>query len=81
MCKPSRDTQENICHDSLSPHFNLLSYAELSCLYLCFFAGCPGVLVVKRAVLPAQNSLPTEPGGGTVFYVTEEHHRYSKKSE
>ena len=37
--------------------------------------GCPGVLVVKRAVLPPQNSLPTEPGGGTVFYVTEDHHR------
>lgn len=38
--------------------------------------GCPGVLIVKRAVLPSQQSLPTEPGGGTVFYVTEEHHRW-----
>jgi selenocysteine lyase/cysteine desulfurase len=38
--------------------------------------GCPGVLIVKRNVLPAQNSLPTVPGGGTVFYVTEDHHRY-----
>ena len=46
-----------------------------SCFIYPFLSGCPGVLVVKRAVLPAQNSLPTEPGGGTVFYVTEEHHR------
>ena len=38
--------------------------------------GCPGVLIVKRTVLPAQNSLPTFPGGGTVFYVTEDHHRW-----
>ena len=43
--------------------------------------GCPGVLVVKRSVLPAQNSLPTVPGGGTVFYVTEEHHRYLSNRE
>ena len=39
-------------------------------------AGCPGVLIVKRAILPALNSPPTEPGGGTVFYVTEDTHRY-----
>ena len=39
--------------------------------------GCPGVLIVKRAILPALNSPPTEPGGGTVFYVTEDNHRYS----
>ena len=43
--------------------------------------GCPGVLVVKRNVLPAQTSLPTVPGGGTVFYVTEDHHRFLSNRE
>jgi selenocysteine lyase/cysteine desulfurase len=43
--------------------------------------GCPGVLIVKRAILPAQNSLPCEPGGGTVFYVTENNHRYLTNRE
>lgn len=33
--------------------------------------GCPGVLVVKRTVLPPQDSLPTEPGGGTYFVVLD----------
>lgn len=69
--KSNHDSQHKPLHESTA-----LLYAKL-------FppnerAGCPGVLVVKRAVLPAQNSLPTEPGGGTVFYVTEEHHRYKK---
>ena len=43
--------------------------------------GTPGVLIVKRFVLPARNSLPTVPGGGTVFYVTDEHHRYLDNRE
>ena len=36
--------------------------------------GTPGVLVVKRALM--QNRVPTQPGGGTVSYVTSEHHSY-----
>lgn len=36
--------------------------------------GTPGVLVVKRALLA--NRVPTQPGGGTVSYVTSEHHSY-----
>ena len=56
-------------------HYQYVYFFQLHQYVYYFILGCPGVLVVKRAVLPAQNSLPTEPGGGTVFYVTEEHHR------
>ena len=43
--------------------------------------GCPGVLIVKTKLLPYNDSKPTEPGGGTVFYVTEDHHRYLSNKE
>jgi len=43
--------------------------------------GCPGVLIVKKKIMPLQDSLPTEPGGGTVFYVTEDQHRYLSNRE
>ena len=43
--------------------------------------GSPGVLVVKRAVLPSTGTLPGTSGGGTVFYVTENHHRYLSNRE
>jgi selenocysteine lyase/cysteine desulfurase/tRNA(Ile)-lysidine synthase TilS/MesJ len=36
--------------------------------------GSPGVLVVKKRLLT--NAVPTTPGGGTVFFVTENDHRY-----
>jgi selenocysteine lyase/cysteine desulfurase len=36
--------------------------------------GTPGVLVVKRHVL--RNTVPAQPGGGTVSYVNPEAHRY-----
>lgn len=36
--------------------------------------GTPGVLVVKRHLL--QNSVPSEPGGGTVAYVNPQEHKY-----
>lgn len=36
--------------------------------------GTPGVLVVKEDLM--ENSVPTEPGGGTVAYVNSEEHRY-----
>jgi selenocysteine lyase/cysteine desulfurase len=38
--------------------------------------GCPGVLVVKKALLPSLQEAPTVTGGGTVFYVTDKHHRF-----
>ncbi|CAK4159413.1 unnamed protein product [Aphanomyces euteiches] len=41
--------------------------------------GSPGVLVVKKRLLG--NPVPTCPGGGTVFYVTEEDHRYLSNRE
>ncbi|ETW02336.1 hypothetical protein H310_05873 [Aphanomyces invadans] len=41
--------------------------------------GSPGVLVVKKRLLG--NAVPTAPGGGTVFYVTEEDHRYLSNRE
>lgn len=36
--------------------------------------GTPGVLVVRRDLLA--NRVPAVPGGGTVSYVNEDHHRY-----
>ncbi|KAI9914156.1 hypothetical protein PsorP6_006312 [Peronosclerospora sorghi] len=36
--------------------------------------GSPGVLVVKKRLLTS--AVPTVPGGGTVFFVTENDHRY-----
>eukprot|EP00047_Mylnosiga_fluctuans_P015090 m.43252 g.43252 ORF g.43252 m.43252 type:complete len:1037 (+) comp5771_c0_seq1:72-3182(+) len=41
--------------------------------------GTPGVLIVKKRLL--QNAVPTVPGGGTVFYVTRDHHRYIENAE
>ena len=41
--------------------------------------GTPGILVVKRALL--QNTVPSVPGGGTVFFVTAEHQRYLANEE
>ena len=43
--------------------------------------GTPGVLIVKRRILPQNDAKPTNPGGGTVFYVTDEHHRYLSNKE
>ena len=36
--------------------------------------GTPGVLVVRRELL--DNPVPAVPGGGTVSYVSGDHHRY-----
>lgn len=41
--------------------------------------GSPGVLVVKKRLLG--NAVPTTPGGGTVFFVTEQDHRYLSNRE
>jgi selenocysteine lyase/cysteine desulfurase len=43
--------------------------------------GCPGILVVKKAVLPQFCDAPNNPGGGTVFYVTGDDHRYLSNRE
>ena len=36
--------------------------------------GSPGVLVAKRSLFT--NKIPTEPGGGSIFFVTRKDHRY-----
>ncbi len=41
--------------------------------------GTPGVLVVRRDLLG--NEVPVVPGGGTVKYVSPEHHRYIDDAE
>lgn len=41
--------------------------------------GTPGVLVVRRDLLA--NPVPSVPGGGTVTYVNEDHHRYVTEPE
>lgn len=43
--------------------------------------GAPGVLIVKKKLMAPLEGAPTEPGGGTVFYVTSEHHRYLSNRE
>eukprot|EP00854_Cymbomonas_tetramitiformis_P012450 gene12450-14709_t len=42
-------------------------------------AGCPGLLLAKRALF--RNAVPSAPGGGTVFFVTGEDHRYLSNRE
>nr|CCA19622.1 unnamed protein product putative [Albugo laibachii Nc14]CCA22872.1 unnamed protein product putative [Albugo laibachii Nc14] len=41
--------------------------------------GSPGVLVVKKRLV--RNPVPSSPGGGTVFFVTELDHRYLSNRE
>ncbi|TMW64526.1 hypothetical protein Poli38472_011406 [Pythium oligandrum] len=41
--------------------------------------GSPGVLVIRSRLL--NRSVPTVPGGGTVFFVTERDHRYLSNKE
>ena len=41
--------------------------------------GAPGVLVAKKRLFA--NAVPTAPGGGTVFYVTDAGHRYLSNRE
>ena len=45
--------------------------------------GCPGVLIAKRRIMPQFSETPSSAsvGGGTVFYVTEDHHRYLSNRE
>jgi selenocysteine lyase/cysteine desulfurase len=43
--------------------------------------GCPGVLIIKKSLLPQSSIHPSMPGGGTVFFVTEDHHRYLSNRE
>lgn len=43
--------------------------------------GSSGVLIVKRFILPQAYEPPSVPGGGTVFYVTNDHHRYLTERE
>ena len=42
--------------------------------------GTPGVLIAKRSLFPS-SAAPTTPGGGAVFYVSREDHRYLKETE
>jgi selenocysteine lyase/cysteine desulfurase len=41
--------------------------------------GTPGVLIVRRDLL--RNDVPVVPGGGTVSYVSPDHHRYITEPE
>ncbi len=43
--------------------------------------GTQGVLIVKKTLMPAPDELPTIPGGGTVFYVADDTHRYLSNKE
>lgn len=39
----------------------------------------PGILIAKKRLL--QNPIPSEPGGGTIFFVSRKTHRYLKDEE
>lgn len=41
--------------------------------------GTPGILVIKKALLSSE--VPSVPGGGTVFFVTDKEHRYIVNEE
>ena len=45
--------------------------------------GCPGVLVTKKRLLPPASTAPSGSsiGGGTVFFVTQDSHRYLSNRE
>ncbi len=43
--------------------------------------GSPGVLIAKKTLLTPASNVPSTVGGGTVFYVTDEHHRYLSNTE
>ena len=43
--------------------------------------SAPGLLAVKKTLLQPISMAPTIPGGGTVFYVTSDHHRYLSNRE
>lgn len=38
--------------------------------------GSSGVLIAKKRIIPSSKEVPTFQGGGTVFYVTDDHHRF-----
>jgi selenocysteine lyase/cysteine desulfurase/tRNA(Ile)-lysidine synthase TilS/MesJ len=42
--------------------------------------GTPGVLIAKRSLF-SSSSAPSTPGGGSVFYVSRDDHRYLKETE
>lgn len=68
---------------------SLLTNGELAYKDAIYFSGhkflggpgCPGVLIAKRKVLAPLNEVPAGPGGGTVFFVSEDHHRYLSNRE
>ena len=41
--------------------------------------GTPGLLLLKRKLI--NNKIPSQPGGGTIFFVTENDHRYLRQIE
>eukprot|EP01147_Barroeca_monosierra_P007749 gene7749-628_t len=41
--------------------------------------GTPGILIIKKDLI--KTSVPSMPGGGTVFYVSRNHHRYIEDIE
>jgi len=43
--------------------------------------GAPGVLIAKRTIMPSVSEMPSVSGGGTVFYVTKDGHRYLSNRE
>ena len=51
----------------------------ISCHKFVGGPGTPGLLIVKDALL--SNRVPAVPGGGTVSYVTAQHHYYLENSE
>jgi len=69
------DMQMNPCHPQYEPHLTAKDAIVCSGHKLLGGVGTPGILIIKKHLVSRQNA-PTRCGGGTVFYVTEEDHRF-----
>mmetsp|Transcript_13760 Transcript_13760/g.20546 ORF Transcript_13760/g.20546 Transcript_13760/m.20546 type:complete len:664 (+) Transcript_13760:33-2024(+) len=71
-----------VCFDyaTLAPHqapkiSNTIDAVVFSCHKFLGGQGAPGILIVKKYLLDSTQA-PTLPGGGSVFYVSQQGHRY-----
>jgi tRNA(Ile)-lysidine synthase TilS/MesJ len=62
-------------HQDYGPELTAKDAIVMSGHKLLGGVGTPGVLIIKKHLVSQQNP-PTRSGGGTVFYVTEDHHRF-----
>ena len=69
------DVNMNPRHPDYAPELTAKDAIVISGHKIMGGVGTPGVLIIKKHLVSQQNP-PTRSGGGTVFYVTEDHHRF-----